>query len=222
MLTKRSTVMVEPASAPAIAARDHRDEHYDHHRHHESHHHHARSEQEESSDLEARHKSEKGGKKGKGKGETKKEEASHHKGGKEHKGKGKGGKRSIFEKRSLAPAGVPGFVEVASPLFNSTLARSIAGLVFSANPDTSANASAFILGTSSSQSTQFYLSASPSTPLAAVTGALTGPNVVNIRIPILNSQALTTTDFCATFDLSPPSPLSLLPCGSIPGYSQGE
>jgi len=121
-------------------------------------------------------------------------------------------------KRGLSPAGVPGFVEVATPLFNSTLARTVAGLVFTANPDPSPNATTFVLGTSDAESTQFYLTTAsnpdPSTP--------TELNVVNIRVPILDSQTLKVVDYCATFDLTPPSPLSLLPCGNKDGFSQSK
>ncbi|GAA5905502.1 hypothetical protein JCM6882_004770 [Rhodosporidiobolus microsporus] len=125
-------------------------------------------------------------------------------------------KRSL-QMRGLATAGVPGFVEVSSPLFNSTLARTIAGLVFTTNPDPSPNAtSSFVLGTSESQSTQFYLTNAenpdPATPKEL--------NVVNIRVPILDSQKFVSTDYCASFDLTPPSPLELLPCGDAEGYSQ--
>lgn len=101
-----------------------------------------------------------------------------------------------------------------STFFSSTLSRSIAGLIYSANPDTSPNATAFVLGTSPVQSTEFYLMPSNSSDADPST------DVVNIPIPILNSQTLTTTDFCATFDLAPPSPLSLLPCGVLTGFSQ--
>ncbi|GAA6011576.1 hypothetical protein JCM10207_002665 [Rhodosporidiobolus poonsookiae] len=123
-------------------------------------------------------------------------------------------KRAVVE-RGLATAGVPGFVEVATQLFNSTLARTIAGLVFTTNPDSTGNSS-FILGTSDSQSTQFYLTTAenpdPLTPAEL--------NVVNIRVPILDSQKLVTTDYCASFDLTPPSPLELLPCGDNVDFSQ--
>ncbi|KAM0751410.1 hypothetical protein T439DRAFT_380380 [Meredithblackwellia eburnea MCA 4105] len=136
------------------------------------------------------------------------------------KGAKKGGHKE--EKRdgalpdvALPASGTPGFVEVASHFFNSTLSRSIAGLVYSANPDTSPNATAFVLGTSNTQSTQFYL-----TPVLGALAQSSGYQIVNIRVSILNSQLLSTTDFCASFDLAPPSPLSLLPCGVLTRFSQ--
>ncbi|GAA6008401.1 hypothetical protein JCM11491_004462 [Sporobolomyces phaffii] len=126
------------------------------------------------------------------------------------------GAKVSLGKRALEQAGVPGFVEVATPLFNSSLARTVAGLVFTANPDPSPNATTFVLGTSDAESTQFYLTTAsnpdPSTPVEL--------NVVNIRVPILDSQTLKVVDYCATFDLTPPSPLSLLPCGKKDGFSQ--
>ncbi|GAA6039942.1 hypothetical protein JCM8097_002631 [Rhodosporidiobolus ruineniae] len=124
-------------------------------------------------------------------------------------------KRELIE-RGLATAGVPGFVEVATPLFNSTLARTIAGLVFLSNPDSTNATSSFVLGTSSSQSTQFYLT-NAANPDPATPADL---NVVNIRVPILDSQKLVSTDYCASFDLTPPSPLELMPCGESDSYSQ--
>jgi hypothetical protein len=104
-----------------------------------------------------------------------------------------------------------------TPLFNSTLARTIAGLVFTTDPNPAANAtSSFILGTSETQSTQFYLT-NAANPDPATPSDL---NVVNIRVPILDAQKLSSQDFCASFDLTPPSPLELLPCGDNDGFSQ--
>ena len=134
-------------------------------------------------------------------------------------------------RRDLIASGVPGFVEVASTLFHSNLAKSMAGLVFSKDPE--ANSSDFTLGTSDSQSTQFYLA--PYQDPAAAPYGVTENDVTNatfttdpessvpayqLRIPVLDSQSLTTNDYCATFDVKPPSPLSMQPCGEIDGFSQ--
>ncbi|KAM0747532.1 hypothetical protein T439DRAFT_349915 [Meredithblackwellia eburnea MCA 4105] len=198
-----------------------RDPHH-HHRHPEHHHHMERSETDHKRDQRKKGKSH-GKVKGKGKKAhefgVKKESA---KGAKKGGAKGKHGSGHKEEKRDgtlpdgvLPASGTPGFVEVASHFFNSTLSRSIAGLVYSANPDTAPNATAFVLGTSNTQSTQFYL-----TPVLGAVAQSAGYQVVNVRVPILNSQLLSTTDFCASFDLAPPSPLSLLPCGILTGFSQ--
>lgn len=147
-------------------------------------------------------------------------------------------------RQELAQSGVPGFVEVASTLFHSNVAKSVAGLVFSKDP--SANSSDFVLGTSDSQSTQFYLApiavpvsaaAAPLAELAVSTNgtgvdgsgtdgslAVVDPEVsaatYQLRIPVLDSSSQSANDYCATFDINPPSPLSMQPCGDIDGYSQ--
>ena len=142
----------------------------------------------------------------------------------------------VHDRRQLAPAGVPGFVQVASTLSHSTLAKSVAGLVFSKDPDT--NSSDFVLGTSDSQSTQFYLApyTDPSVasgppvssfavdPTAGQNGTDIDPEAAaatyQLRIPILDSSSQQANDYCATFDIKPPSPLSMQPCGQLDGYSQ--
>jgi hypothetical protein len=118
------------------------------------------------------------------------------------------------DKRQLAPAGVPGFIQVASPIAHSNIAKSVAGLIFSKDADT--NSSDFVLSTSQTQSTQFYLvphddpDADPDTAASSYI----------LRMPILDSSSQQANDYCATFDLKPPSPLSMQPCGDIEGYSQ--
>lgn len=143
-------------------------------------------------------------------------------------------------KRDLpGAAGIPGFVEVASTLFHSNLVKSVAGLVFS--KDSNASSSDFILGTSESQSTQFYLvpstaasatdavgqqlDALPVNATAAPVNDMEGdvaskPQMYELRIPVLDSKTLEKNDYCATFDVKPPSPLSMQPCGQVDGFSQ--
>jgi hypothetical protein len=122
-------------------------------------------------------------------------------------------------RRDLAPSGVPGFVEVGSQVSHSSLAKSIAGLVFSA--DGSSNATSFDLGTSPSHSTQFFLVPAPDANSSS-DAANANLNVVRLQIPVLNSQTLDSNDYCATFDLTPPSPLTLQKCGPSTGFSQSE
>ncbi|GAA5885880.1 hypothetical protein JCM16303_000094 [Sporobolomyces ruberrimus] len=227
----------------ARAPRRHHRHSSDHDHEHIHEHYHKRDEIEESDDLEKRSKStpkrfERKSKKSKGKKSSSKsaksykkksdsmKDSSKKKSSSSKKNNNKENKDSESKpavaakvslgKRALEQAGVPGFVEVATPLFNSSLARTVAGLVFTANPDPSPNATTFVLGTSDAESTQFYLTTAsnpdPSTPVEL--------NVVNIRVPILDSQTLKVVDYCATFDLTPPSPLSLLPCGKKDGFSQ--
>ena len=113
----------------------------------------------------------------------------------------------------LPVSGVPGFVQVATPLLSSPLARSIAGLVFTASANASVNASSsFALGTSSTQSTPFLLV--PDADQANHT------HVVSLRLSLLDPQTLTPRDFCATFSAAGPSALALAACGVSSGVSQ--
>ncbi|KAK4699732.1 hypothetical protein P7C70_g6526, partial [Phenoliferia sp. Uapishka_3] len=219
--------------------RDVQERSWDHEHHHGHHHHWARH----SDDHE---KSSKGDKKSSGKGSntkggkkaqsfgtktggnkksggkktsSKSEPKSEPKSEKSEPKSEKSNKHSESKRDNLPISGTPGFVEVATTFLNSTLSRSIAGLVYSVNPDANGT-NPFTLGTSTVQSTEFYLTP---IPLQAGDSPFSSDfSVVNIRVPILNSQELSTTDYCATFDLTPPSPLSLLPCGKVVGFSQSS
>ncbi|EGF98811.1 uncharacterized protein MELLADRAFT_113241 [Melampsora larici-populina 98AG31] len=114
--------------------------------------------------------------------------------------------RSISTSGSVTQSGVPGFIEVATPLFKSALAKAVSGLTYSTT-----NGSNFDLTTSDTQSTQFFMSPMNNT---------VGPAAFQLRIPILDSTTFQTVDHCATFALSPPGPLSLQKCGPVPGCSQ--
>jgi hypothetical protein len=46
--------------------------------------------------------------------------------------------------------------------------------------------------------------------------------LVQLRIPILDSQKLESHDYCATFSNKPPSRLTLMGCGHVEGQSQSE
>lgn len=110
---------------------------------------------------------------------------------------------------TTAGAGTPGFVEVATPLAHSSLAKSVAGLVYSVNP--ARNGSGYDLGTSDTQSTQFYL---------YPTETAQGAKVYELRVPIVDSSTFMTVDHCATFPIGPAGALSLEACGTLPGRSQ--
>ncbi|KAH9820252.1 hypothetical protein DFH28DRAFT_1021822 [Melampsora americana] len=114
--------------------------------------------------------------------------------------------RSISITGSVTPSGVPGFIEVATPLFKSALAKALSGLTYSTT-----NGSNFDLTTSDTQSTQFFMSPMNNT---------VGQPGFQFRIPILDSSTFQTVDYCATFPLSPPGPLFLRECGPVPGCSQ--
>lgn len=109
----------------------------------------------------------------------------------------------------VTQSGVPGFVEVATHVFKSSLAKTVSGLAYSTN--NTPNGTSFDLGTSDDQSTQFFMS-----PVSGSNGSV----VYQLRVPILDSDSFTTVDHCATFSISPPGPLSLQNCGPIPGCSQ--
>ncbi|EGF98773.1 uncharacterized protein MELLADRAFT_95414 [Melampsora larici-populina 98AG31] len=134
---------------------------------------------------------------------------SHGKSAKANKKSGKPShlsQRSLVDPATITQSGVPGFIEVATPLFKSALAKAISGLTYSMG-----NGSTFDLGTSNTQSTQFFMS-----PMNTTNGQM----VYRLRIPILDSSAFETVDHCATFAISPPGPLSLKKCGPVPGCSQ--
>lgn len=110
----------------------------------------------------------------------------------------------------MTQSGVPGFVEVATPVFKSALAKTVSGLAYSTS---ASNGTGFDLGTSDDQSTQFFMS-----PVNGTNGQV----VYQLRIPILDSKSFKTVDHCATFAISPPGPLSLQKCGPVPGSSQSK
>ncbi|KAH9820251.1 hypothetical protein DFH28DRAFT_708579 [Melampsora americana] len=134
---------------------------------------------------------------------------SHGKSSRSNKKSGKPShlsQRALVDPATITQSGVPGFIEVATPLFKSALAKAISGLTYSMG-----NGSTFDLGTSNTHSTQFFMS-----PMNATSGQM----VYRLSIPILNSSAFETVDHCATFAISPPGPLSLEKCGPVPGCSQ--
>lgn len=129
-------------------------------------------------------------------------------------------------KRQATQSGIPGFVEVANTLAGTTLAKSVAGLVFSKGPDP--NASGFLLGTSESQSTQFYLvptdDQSTLETSHSANASMASPEdtakTYQLRIPVLDSKKFESNDYCATFDILPPSPMTMAPCKQTEGFSQ--
>ncbi|KAH8916410.1 hypothetical protein BT69DRAFT_782088 [Atractiella rhizophila] len=109
------------------------------------------------------------------------------------------------------------------------LATGVAGLVTTNDPN---DTSKILLGTSPTHSTQFYLflntNSSSSAQNSTQNGTLAQPatfaaneQVVELRLPILNSTDMSSSLTCATFSANPPSKLQLAPCGAQPeGYSQ--
>nr|XP_019010026.1 uncharacterized protein I206_05588 [Kwoniella pini CBS 10737]OCF48807.1 hypothetical protein I206_05588 [Kwoniella pini CBS 10737] len=127
-------------------------------------------------------------------------------------------------KRQVADSGMggaPGYIDVTSPVFNSTTAARIASLVLSTSNGTDAN-STFVLNASSNIRTQVYLvplnqTASSASVLA--TGAAASTNTtstipVNLKVPIFVAASASVEPYCATFDPSPenPAPLTVTPC----------
>ncbi|KAK9894023.1 hypothetical protein P389DRAFT_102435 [Cystobasidium minutum MCA 4210] len=129
------------------------------------------------------------------------------------------------DKRQATEKGIPGFVEVANTLAGTSLAKSVAGLVFSKGPDP--NASGFLLGTSDTQSTQFYLVPNQDSSIETTQSAnatMGSPEdaaqMYQLRIPVLDSKTFESNDYCATFDILPPSPMTMAPCKYMEGFSQ--
>ena len=90
----------------------------------------------------------------------------------------------------------------------------MSGLVFSATSDE--NGANFTVGTSQDHSTQFNLVAIDDATIPGADG------IYNLRVPVLDSRTLATTDYCATFSTQPPSPLSMQPCGNPDNAAQSE
>ncbi|KAK8844017.1 hypothetical protein IAR55_006810 [Kwoniella newhampshirensis] len=124
--------------------------------------------------------------------------------------------------------GAPGYIDVTSPVFNSTTAQRIASLVLSTSNGTDAN-STFVLNASNNIRTQVYLV--PVNPSSSTAGAPTmsaasssnsstmaspssTPLQVNLKLPIFVASSASVEPYCATFDPSPesPAPLTVMPC----------
>jgi hypothetical protein len=123
----------------------------------------------------------------------------------------------VNNKRQTAPAsgatmgGAPGYIDVTSPVFNSTTAQRIASLVLSTSNGTDAN-STFVLNASNNIRTQVYL-----VPLTSnSTAAANDPIPVNLKLPIFVAASASVEAYCATFDPDPeaPAPLTVTPCNN--------
>lgn len=121
---------------------------------------------------------------------------------------------ALFSTPGTNATGVPGFVEVAYPLAYSNLAKTVAGLVYSINSDR--NDTGFDLGTSPSQSTQFWLSPAGN----ASDSDSASQNTFELKVPIVDAASLVASEYCATFPVGPEGEMSLQPCGETDGYSQ--
>jgi hypothetical protein len=115
--------------------------------------------------------------------------------------------RSTFHKRDGVIPGVPGTIDVISPVYNSTTVRRLASLVLSAD-DSDPNS--FVLDASNSSQTQVYLVPLSDTPTDDTTGAL----AVELHVPIFSKENAKMLSYCATFDPKPASlsPLTAQPC----------
>ncbi|WWC63786.1 uncharacterized protein I303_106391 [Kwoniella dejecticola CBS 10117] len=117
-------------------------------------------------------------------------------------------------------SGAPGYIDVTSPVFNSTTATRIASLVLSTSNGTDAN-STFVLNASSNIRTQVYLvplnqttSSASITASSSNTTTTSAPIPVNLKVPIFVAASASVEPYCATFDPSPenPAPLTVTPC----------
>ncbi|KAK4685718.1 hypothetical protein P7C73_g4424, partial [Tremellales sp. Uapishka_1] len=109
--------------------------------------------------------------------------------------------------------GAPGYIDVTSPVFNSTVAQRIASLVLSTSNETDTN-STFVLNASNNIRTQVYLvpinSNATSVSAASVDDTTPdGPIEVNLKLPIFVAALASVQPYCATFDPSPASPAPL-------------
>ncbi|OAV94211.1 hypothetical protein PTTG_00624 [Puccinia triticina 1-1 BBBD Race 1] len=107
------------------------------------------------------------------------------------------------------PSDIPGFVDIALPDQHAGVARTVSGLAYSMNSDLGTGE--LELGTSTSHSTQFFMSPIKTHP---------GSSLYRLRVPVMDSSTFQTVDHCATFPITHAGPLSLKKCGSLPGFSQ--
>ncbi|WVF65307.1 hypothetical protein IAT40_000032 [Kwoniella sp. CBS 6097] len=118
-----------------------------------------------------------------------------------------------------AMGGAPGYIDVTSPVYNSTTAQRIASLVLSTSNGTDPN-STFVLNASNNIRTQVYLV--PLTPSNSTVASAAAPSnsttsapiSVNLKVPIFVASSASVEPYCATFDPSPenPAPLTVTPC----------
>ncbi|KAI9636862.1 uncharacterized protein MKK02DRAFT_45570 [Dioszegia hungarica] len=116
-------------------------------------------------------------------------------------------------KRSVADemGGAPGYIDITSPVFNSTATR-LASLVLSTSNGTNEN-STFVLNASSSVRTQVFLVPLNSTEAGGEPKE--GDMIkVNLKVPVFVAESAAVEPFCATFDPSPnaPEPMTVEPC----------
>ncbi|WVW79604.1 hypothetical protein I302_101573 [Kwoniella bestiolae CBS 10118] len=126
-------------------------------------------------------------------------------------------KRQMMQDNGMG--GAPGYIDVTSPVFNSTTATRIASLVLSTSNGTDAN-STFVLNASSNIRTQVYLvpisqgNSTVASAAASSNSTSTSPISVNLKVPIFVASTASVEPYCATFDPSPenPAPLTVTPC----------
>ncbi|ORY33029.1 hypothetical protein BCR39DRAFT_327793 [Naematelia encephala] len=126
--------------------------------------------------------------------------------------------KKSHSKRDTTMDGAPGYIDVTSPVFNSTTAQRIASLVLSTTNGTDSN-STFVLNASNNIRTQVYLvpindSNFTNTTSMPTDSTTTSPIIVNLKLPIFVAATASVEPYCAAFDPSPesPQPLTVEPC----------
>ncbi|KAI0675602.1 hypothetical protein C8Q78DRAFT_1074611 [Trametes maxima] len=131
---------------------------------------------------------------------------------------------SVNLRREDSMGGVPGSVEIMSPVANSTLGQRVASLVLASpakNGTTSGTDTnpSFVLDASEVNSTQMYLVAasdvSPTSNSTSTNSTTEEPFVkVLLRTPVFDTAATSLKAYCATFDPSPsaPAPMTMESC----------
>ncbi|KAH9893170.1 hypothetical protein C8Q73DRAFT_647551 [Cubamyces lactineus] len=133
-------------------------------------------------------------------------------------------------RRDDQPGGVPGSVDIMSPVVNSTTGERLASLVLAApSNDTAgenATSSTFVLNASDSDRTQMYLVASPDAGDGSSSNNSTMLNStdsatfirVTLQMPMFDAASAQLRSYCATFDPSPaaPAPMTAEECRQGP------
>jgi hypothetical protein len=136
-----------------------------------------------------------------------------------HDRHGRHGRHGHSKRADIDMGGAPGYIDVTSPVSNSTTAQRIASLVLSTSNGTDTN-STFVLNASNNIRTQVFLVPVDETDKSE------GPIAVNLRLPIFVAASAKVEQYCATFDPSPsaPSPLTVTPCvnGTIDSHQSQQ
>ncbi|KAI0332703.1 hypothetical protein GY45DRAFT_437625 [Cubamyces sp. BRFM 1775] len=129
-------------------------------------------------------------------------------------------------RRGEQSSGVPGSIDIMSPVANSTTGERLASLVLAAPSNSTAGenatSSTFVLNASDSGRTQMYLVTSPDADDGSSSSNSTTSNSTNpasfirvtLQMPVFDAASAELRPYCATFDPRPaaPAPMTVEAC----------